>query len=337
MPWTPASFADRHNHSLHDERAEHASRIANAVLRSGAPEGESVAVANKWAQHHAAGGIVHRDYGGATDPTQSVGGVAPTLPTQNPMAQGVIQRYASLPTEKLSEMAAMMGGTQQGQVIQRLLEQRRAMPPQPQAQQQAAPVQQARGGATPKRAAGGASMGISPGEGSPWWTRAEARGADSGGGFLHGVTPGRADSITTTAPGGSHIIPADVIAGLGEGNSLAGARVMQGILDTGPGGIPLPRGNRGMGAPRPPPAFREPAATGGAIRLFPKERKSGGANDDETPVALSDGEFAITPHHVAAWGKGDIKKGHKLWDDWIVMRRKKDIATLKKLPGPVKT
>lgn len=64
MPWTPTQFASRHNHSLHGERAAHASRIANAVLRSGVPEGESIAVANRWAQHH-------RADGGYTVPTRS--------------------------------------------------------------------------------------------------------------------------------------------------------------------------------------------------------------------------------------------------------------------------
>src|SRR6185437_13693679 len=171
---------------------------------------------------------------------------------------GMIQRYTSLPTEKLTELAARLGGTPQGQLIEQLLQQRRMMPstepaaPQAQQQQvqpQAVPLPQvgqgfARGGA-PKRDMGG-MMGLSTAD--PWWTRAEARG-DSG--LLHGTTGGQADAVKTQAPPGSFVVPAEVVAGLGQGNTLAGARVMQTILSTGPHGMPLPRGDRGRGPPRP--------------------------------------------------------------------------------------
>jgi uncharacterized protein YdaT len=46
MPWTPASFASRHNHKLKGKSAAKASRMANAMLRSGVPEGEAIATAN---------------------------------------------------------------------------------------------------------------------------------------------------------------------------------------------------------------------------------------------------------------------------------------------------
>ena len=327
MPWSGPGFEQRHNHALHGQRAEHAAHIANAVLRHTGNEGLAIAVANHWAGR----GIAHRDAGGATDPnatdSSSLGGIAPTAQTQNPMAQGMIQRYASLPTEKLTELGAMMGGSAQGQVIQRLLQQRRMM-----SQQQAVPAPQAapqqpafaRGGAMPKRADGG-DMGISASQGSPWWTRAVARGADSTTGFLHGTTPGRADAVNTQSPAGSYVFPADVVAGLGEGNSLAGARVLEGILNSGPHGIPMPKGGRGMGPPRPPqPAH---AAKGGALPT---------GKQPQTPVALSHGEYVATPEHAEMWGNGDIKAGHRIFDKWVVSLRKKQIEKLEKLPGPVK-
>lgn len=329
MPWTGEQFGSRHNHDLTHPEAAHAARIANAVLRRSGDEGMSIAVANRYFQH--------RDSGGIVDPTSSsIGGVAPSPQAMNPLMQGMVQRYASLPVEKLQELAGMMGGSPQGQIVQRLLAQKRMMPqanqPQP-AQAQATPPQMAqpqtappgqyrRGGSMPHRAPGGGMM--SPSEGSPWWARQE-QGAETTGvgatGFLHGSTPGRADQILTTAPAGSHVIPADVVAGLGEGNSLAGARVMDQIIRSGPGGIPMPRGGARPNLPRPPAAFHQ--------------SRGGETPRDQTPVALSHGEFIVPPEHVERWGNGDAKVGHKIFDHFIMEMRKKIVSQIKKLPAPV--
>lgn len=332
MPWTPSQFADRHNHALHGERAAHAAGIANAVLRSGVPEGESIAIANKWAERH-------RDAGGGVDSSDGLGGFAPSASTANPLMQGMIQRYSSMPTEKLAELATMMGGSQQGQIVQRLLAQRRMMPaqnPQP-GQQQAQPQQQPqfgvptaqpamRRGGTLHRAFGG-DMGLSPSQATPWWTRREA---DTG--FLHGATPGRADSVRTTAPGGSYVLPADVVAGLGEGNSLAGAKVWDAILHTMPYGISGTRSRGGMGPPRPPAPMRQDTG------MMPMEVKKGGELPNpktELPVALSHGEIVVSPENVRRIGGGDLKRGHRILDEFVMHRRKKDIKTLQNLKPPV--
>ncbi len=46
MPWTPQSFAAKHNKKLKGARATKAARMANAMLRAGVPEGEAIATAN---------------------------------------------------------------------------------------------------------------------------------------------------------------------------------------------------------------------------------------------------------------------------------------------------
>lgn len=46
MPWTAASFKASHNPKLSTGRAATAAKIANAMLRKGAPEGEAIATAN---------------------------------------------------------------------------------------------------------------------------------------------------------------------------------------------------------------------------------------------------------------------------------------------------
>jgi uncharacterized protein YdaT len=49
MPWTPKGFASRHNKKLKGAAAAKASEQANAMLRSGVPEGIAIATANKHA------------------------------------------------------------------------------------------------------------------------------------------------------------------------------------------------------------------------------------------------------------------------------------------------
>jgi hypothetical protein len=298
MPWSGSSFA-HHNHSLTGPQSGHAARIANAVLRRTGNEGESIAVANKYFQKR-------DDGGGIVDPAgQEVGGVAPTNQTMSPLERGMIQRYSSLPPEKLQELAVMMGGSPQGKLIQQLLARKRMMPNE-QYQQ------------TPERASGG----LTP-QGSPYWSRAQQRSENSGlgaTGYLHGPTSGRADEILTTAPAGSHVIPADVMSGMGEGNSLAGANVMAQMLKTGPGGMQMPqsRGRNLMPSPPRPPA-----------------QQAAGGRTEQRPVALSHGEFVITPEQVRAFGGGDQDKGHAFWDWFITEARKLIIEQMKKLPPPV--
>lgn len=306
MPWSGESFA-KHNHGLSSAQDAHAARIANAVLKRSGDEGMSIAVANRYFQRH-------DDGGGIVDPASGqYGGIAPSPETMNPVMRGMIQRYSSMAPEKLQELSVMMGGSPQGQIIQRLLRQKQMMPQ----------VQQ-RGGMVHREIGGQMSMS----QAMPGWSRTQQSQEDTGAGasgYLHGSTPGRADAILTTAPAGSHVVPADIIAGLGEGNSLAGAKVFDRIMRTGPGGIPMPSSRGGRGLPHAPAPFRE--AAGGVV----------GGDGEQTPVALSHGEAVVPPHVVRTWGGGDQKLGHKIWDDWIVTMRKFFIDQLKKLPPPVKS
>lgn len=329
MPWDAASFA-HHNFGLTHEQAGHAARIANAIHAKGLSDGIAIAVANKLFQHR-------DDGGGIADPTQGggIGGLQPSSQTANPMTQGMIQRYSSLPAEKLQELSGMLGNSPQGQIVQKLLQQKRAMPRPPQPTQSAAPnlqpaAQQRRGGATPERAPGG-MLGVPMGDASPWWTRQEQSAASRPAtGFLSGTTPGRADALHTQAPGGSYVVPADVMAGLGEGNSLAGAKVMDMIVRSGPMGIPQAQGHAGRGPPAPPRPMAA-QAKGGDVQ--------GQHHGNPTPVALSHGEYVLTPEEVMAIGGGNtpfhLKRGHRIMDAWVQLERKKQIAKLKKLPGPV--
>ncbi len=275
------------------------------------------------------GGSIGRAPGGFVPPWQqqgnAQGGMAPPaggaprpMPPGGPMQsgqqmtpQGWMQRFQQRPpmTQAQQGQSPPQGGWGRPPGM--------AAPPP-----QGAP---ARRGGPVKRADGG-DMGISASMASPWWTRREA--TDSGSGFLHGTTPGRADSIETTAPAGAYVLPADVVAGLGEGNSLAGARVADAIFSSGPHGIPQERQRAGRGPPRPPPEFREEVKRGGAVKLF-----NGGGTK---PVALSHGEYVIGPEYCRWLGNGDVVAGHRKLDAWVLEKRKETIAKMQKLPPPVK-
>jgi len=117
-------------------------------------------------------------------------------------------------------------------------------------------------------------------------------------------TPGRADSITRNVPEGAYVIPADVVSGLGQGNTDAGATILEKMFAGGKN--PMPAAN-GM------PGFKK----GGAVK-----------------IKASGGEYLIPPDAVTRIGSGDINLGHGVLDKFVRRMRDKTIKNLKKLPGP---
>lgn len=126
-------------------------------------------------------------------------------------------------------------------------------------------------------------------------------------GPLMGPTGGRSDHLPISVPAGSHVIPADVVSGFGEGNTHAGMLALDKLFNSGPYGMAVKKG--------------------GARR-----RAAGG----EVPILASDGEYVVDPEVVAAMGEGDSGRGHDALDKWIVDRRQDIIRTMASLPGPAK-
>jgi hypothetical protein len=133
----------------------------------------------------------------------------------------------------------------------------------------------------------------------------------SGGrvGPLTGATGGRADKLPMKVPDGSHVIPADVVSALGQGNSQHGHKVLERMFPNS-----SPRGKT------------RPAKPTSSLR------KRGG----EVPVMVSDGEFIVSPEDVAHRGGGDQEHGHRILDHFIVHTRNQNINNLKNLPGPAR-
>ena len=171
-------------------------------------------------------------------------------------------------------------------------------------------------------------------------------------GPLPGTTEGRADKVETTVENGSHILPADCVAALGDGNTEAGyaklmkmfphsvpARSKGGTVDvtipeilrmaSSPGSARLPGAPKLMAMPR--------IQDLGSLPHIVKPRLAAGGANGQVKVRLSHGEFGVSPRDVAeVAGGGNLEAGHRALDAFQMKIRKDWIKKLKKLPGPVK-
>ena len=123
-------------------------------------------------------------------------------------------------------------------------------------------------------------------------------GAVHAGPIQHAADGGRTDTVPLDVASGSYVIPADIISGLGQGDTTAGYKVLGRMF--------------GPQAPRP------------------------GPDGKTVPIMAAGGEFVISPESVARVGRGDVKAGHDALDAWVRTERRKNIMALKKLPGPAK-
>ena len=176
-----------------------------------------------------------------------------------------------------NQVTSALGGTPMGAAP--------PVPPTPPDAGQSDQTGMAHGGMIPH-----AESGMSISQESPWWTRQEEEQSVDRHGLLASPIAGRTDHIAISPAAGSYVIPADVVSGLGEGNTLAGANVMQRILDTGPHGLTMNHERMGKGPPRPPPAYREGEgddgmAAGGGLQGF----DDGGDVWDDSPAADTHG------------------------------------------------
>lgn len=195
------------------------------------------------------------------------------------------------------------------------------------------------------RANGGRSPAAFGGmQNPPWYAREEERGASKSYGLVGSSIPGRTDRHPVDVPAGTYVLPADVVSGLGEDNTLAGAKIIDQMMSTNPYGIRGSQIRHGSGPPRPPTGY---ASTEG-VPPFAK----GGATHQNVPIIIAGGEFLIDPDKIAhhpMLGNLDpakasdpeayqaaLKNGHNILDEFVKQTRKKKIKTLQKLPGPKK-
>lgn len=164
-----------------------------------------------------------------------------------------------------------------------------------------------------KYAAGGLTQ-------APWYEKSSARMMNRGS-MLHSDVPGRTDKLPIQVKSGSFIVPADIVSGLGQGNSLAGTKeITKRIMN---GGIRAPK-MKGMKM-----SFKMPANPASKRMDF-----ADGGQTPAVPIVAAGGEHVITPQEVAMVGHGDMRRGHDHLDQWVLDERKKLIKTLRGLKGP---
>lgn len=124
-------------------------------------------------------------------------------------------------------------------------------------------------------------------------------------GLLHSAVAGRTDHLKVDVPAGSYVIPADVVSGVGEGNTLAGARILQHIFEEGDD--------------------------------TPEQRAKGGQVErhEAVPILGAGGEYVVHPRHLKK-KFGSVENGHRVLDKWVVAERKRIANEMLSLPGPVK-
>ena len=143
-------------------------------------------------------------------------------------------------------------------------------------------------------------------------------------GPIHSHVAGRTDHLPNHVPSNSYVLPADIVSGMGEGNTISGFRQVRRMF----GGTPY----GGDGGPY--------GQSGGPYLVGKAEGGSMGHNGgppmggDPVPVVLAGGEHVLTPEEVQFAGMGDVEAGHKALDDFVKQYREKTIKTLAGLPGP---
>lgn len=182
------------------------------------------------------------------------------------------------------------------------------------------------------------------------------QGYDAGGGITSvggGITspvvtgplldagPGRTDTLPISVPPGSYVIPADVVSGMpgAQGNSLAGHVALNKLMEQ----MPLSPDEAPYGANNPKLARGHTIPGLISNRRLMREslgEHMGGRTDEHAnkPVDImaAGGEHVIPPEMVKRIGKGNIRLGHEILDEFVKEVRKRNIKDLSKLPGPVK-
>lgn len=175
----------------------------------------------------------------------------------------------------------------------------------------------------PKFADGGMTNAMN----DPWFERKDAQQALQSyrpGGLYGGATGGRTDNIANIVPVGAYVMPADVVSGLGEGNTQAGAAIMDKMFHSLPHGVQSDRmtHGRGAGMPAPPKPFNEDT-------MYAK----GGMTKNHVPIITASGEFLVQPEAIVA-KFGNLKRGHQILDNFVKHYRKKIAKKMLSLPGP---
>lgn len=151
-------------------------------------------------------------------------------------------------------------------------------------------------------------------------------------GPINSSVAGRTDHIPAHVESGSYVVPADIVSAYGEGNTLAGFKIMNRLFGGVPydgKGAPYGGGSKPYNAKSDEPYDQSDSPYNETI-----QNRARGGRAPHVPVVIAGGEYSISPEAVTRLGGGDMEKGHRILDQFILRSRHELIKTLKKLPGP---
>jgi hypothetical protein len=153
--------------------------------------------------------------------------------------------------------------------------------------------------------------------------------------LINSSVAGRTDRIPMRTAPGSFVLPADVVSGLGQGNTNAGAKMWGQMIShsIGPMGIQNAMRTRAV---RAPTAQISRGVTKGFAHGGMGHNQGPSMDDDElVPIVTAGGECLVDPEFVRELGKGDPELGKKKLSNSVLSVRKHVISHLQKLPRPV--
>lgn len=114
-------------------------------------------------------------------------------------------------------------------------------------------------------------------------------------GPLDGATPGRSDELAIPVQEGSYVIPADIVAAIGEWNTSRGHDILVQMLGSG---------------------------------------QADQADTAIVDIQASDGEFIVPVETVKRLGGGDIAIGQSMLDEFVLETRARAIEALQNIGAP---
>ncbi len=137
-------------------------------------------------------------------------------------------------------------------------------------------------------------------------------------GPIHSTVAGRTDHLPMQVADASYVLPADFVSHAGQNNTAAGFKVLQRVFGGNPyRGAEEPYEHKGG-----PYGMDQPMASGGKTK--------------GVPIVAAGGEYVLTPEQVREIGGGDIARGHRVLDKFVLWVRQDLIKTLKHLAPPKK-
>jgi hypothetical protein len=152
-------------------------------------------------------------------------------------------------------------------------------------------------------------------------------------GPIHSAVAGRTDHLPVHVPSGSYVIPADVVSGMGEGNTNAGFKNIKRMFS----GLPRGAGQQpydAKGGPYGRGSNPYDSDLGSLYGSSIAGHAKGGKTGSDVKVVVAGGEYTLTPEEVTAAGDGDMDRGHRVLDDFVKQMRGHIVKTMSKLPGP---